>query len=52
MKVRYFYFWAEQMRNPQWERKEVPVRYDHEDIGVAYVRLAGNWLQCVGPSVL
>jgi hypothetical protein len=35
------------MRDPQWERKEVPVRYDHEDIGVAYARIGGQWLRCI-----
>ena len=47
VKIRYFYYWAEDMRNPQWERKEVPVRYDQEDIGVAYVRLTGRWVRCI-----
>lgn len=47
VKIRYFYYWHEQMRDPQWERKEVPVRYDHEDIGVAYARIGGQWLRCI-----
>jgi putative transposase len=47
IKVRYFYYWHEQMRDPQWERKEVPVRYDHDDIGVAYARIGGQWLRCI-----
>jgi hypothetical protein len=47
VKIRYFYYWHEQMRDPQWERKEVPVRYDQEDLGIAYARIAGQWLRCV-----
>lgn len=47
VKIRYFHFWHEQMRDPQWERKEVPVRYDHEDIGVAFARIGGQWLRCI-----
>jgi hypothetical protein len=47
VKIRYFYYWNEQMRDAQWERKEVPVRYDHEDIGVAYARIGGQWLRCI-----
>ena len=47
VKIRYFYYWAEDMRSPLWERKEVPVRYDQEDVGVAYARLAGRWVRCI-----
>jgi putative transposase len=47
VKIRYFYYWAEEMRDPQWERKEVPVRFDQEDLGVAYARIAGRWLRCI-----
>jgi len=47
VKIRYFYYWAEEMRDPQWEGKEVPVRYDQEDLGVAYARIAGQWLRCI-----
>ena len=47
VKVRYLYYWAEAMRDPQWEGKEVPVRYDQEDLGVAYACLGGRWVQCI-----
>ncbi|HEY5911661.1 MAG TPA: TnsA endonuclease N-terminal domain-containing protein [Verrucomicrobiae bacterium] len=47
VKIRYFHYWAEEMRDPQWERKEVAVRYDQDDLGVAYARLAGKWVRCV-----
>jgi transposase InsO family protein len=47
VKIRYFYYWNEKMRDPQWERKEVAVRYDQEDLGVAYARIAGQWLRCI-----
>ena len=34
------------MRDPEWERKQVPVRYDPQDAGIAYARLGGQWIQC------
>jgi transposase InsO family protein len=46
VKIRYFYYWHSQMRDPQWERKEVPVRYDQDDLGVAYARIASQWVRC------
>ena len=47
VKISYIYYWNELMRDPQWERKEIPVRYDQEDLGVAYARIAGQWLRCI-----
>jgi putative transposase len=47
VKIRYFHYWSEEMRDPQWERKKVAVRYDQDDLGLAYARLAGKWVRCI-----
>ena len=46
VKIRYFYFWNDAMRDPQWEGEVVPVRYDPEDLGVAYAYLGDGWVKC------
>lgn len=47
VKIRYFHYWNEQMRDPQWEQKEVPVRYDQDDLSVAFARIGSSWVRCV-----
>ncbi len=47
VKIRYFHYWNEAMRDPQWERKEVPVRYDQDDLGAAFARIGSVWVRCV-----
>lgn len=46
VKIRYFYYWNEEMRDPQWEGKTVRVRYDQEDLGVAYAYIGSKWVKC------
>ena len=47
VKVFYMYFWHDAMRDPQWEGKQVRVRYDPDDIGVAYAFLGKTWVRCI-----
>lgn len=47
VKIRYFYYWNEEMRDPQWEGKAVCVRYDLEDLGVAYAFIGSKWVKCI-----
>ena len=46
VKIRYFYFWNEAMRDSHWEGKSVRVRYDQEDLGVAYAFVGKQWIKC------
>jgi hypothetical protein len=45
VKIRYFYYWSDEMRDPELEKTEVPVCYDPDDLGVAFARLRNRWVQ-------
>jgi putative transposase len=47
IKVNYLYYWSDTFRNPELERKKVPVRYDPFDVGVAYAYVQGRWVRCI-----
>ena len=46
MKINHIYFWSEHFRNPTWETKQVPVRYDPFDVGTAYAFVDRQWVEC------
>jgi transposase InsO family protein len=46
MKVNHLYYWSEHFRNPTWETRKVPVRYDPFDVGTAYAFVDGRWVEC------
>ena len=46
MKVNHLYYWSEHFRNPAWETRQVPVRYDPFEVGTAYAFVDGQWVEC------
>jgi transposase InsO family protein len=46
MKLNHLYYWSEHFRNPVWEAKQVPVRYDPFDIGTAFAFVDRQWVEC------
>jgi hypothetical protein len=46
MKINHVYYWSEHFRNPTWEAKQVPVRYDPFDVGTAYAFVDRQWVEC------
>jgi hypothetical protein len=46
VKILGFYYWAAEMRNPSIEGKSVRVKYDPEDLGIAWAYLGDQWVQC------
>ena len=46
MKLNHLYYWSEHFRNPAWETKQVPVRYDPFDIGTAFAFVDREWVEC------
>jgi transposase InsO family protein len=46
MKINHLYYWSEHFRNPSWEAKQVPIRYDPFDIGVAFAFVDRQWVEC------
>jgi len=45
VKINHVYYWSESLRDPSFEHRQVGVRYDPFDAGLAYV-FAGRWVQC------
>jgi putative transposase len=46
MKVNHLFCWSEHFRNPAWETKRLPIRYDPFDVGTAYAFVDGQWVEC------
>jgi hypothetical protein len=46
VKIHYTYYWSDLFRDPEIERKQVPVRYDAFDAGTAFAFVKGQWVQC------
>jgi putative transposase len=46
VKILGFYYWAAEMRNPRFEGKPVRVKYDPEDLGIAWAYIGDQWVQC------
>lgn len=46
MKINHIYYWSEHFRNPTWQAKQVPVRYDPFDVGTAYAFVDRQWVEC------
>ena len=46
MKINHVHCWSEHFRNPAWEAKQVPVRYDPFDVGTAYGFVDRQWAEC------
>ena len=40
-------YWAEDMKDPEVEGKDVDVRFDPFDLSIAYARIKGKWQKCV-----
>ena len=46
MKINHVHYWSDYFRNPAWETKQVPVRYDPFDVGTAYGFVDRQWVEC------
>jgi putative transposase len=46
VKINHLYYWSEQFRNPTWETRLVPVRYDPFDVGTAFAFVGKQWIEC------
>lgn len=47
VKINYIRYWSDVFRAPEIEKKQVPVRYDPFDAGVAYAFAGGQWVRCI-----
>ena len=46
VKINYIYYWCEKFRNPELHSKQLPVRFDPFNCGIAYVLIEGVWTLC------
>jgi len=46
VKIGGFYYWAPEMRTRRFEGQSVRVKYDPENMGVAWAYLGDQWVQC------
>jgi putative transposase len=46
VQVHYLYYWCELFRNPEFEKQNIPVRYDPFDAGTAFAFVDGQWTEC------
>ena len=46
VKIFGFYYWAAEMRSQHFEGKSARVKYDPENLGVAWAYLGNQWVQC------
>jgi putative transposase len=44
--INHIYYWAEAFRDPPIEGREIAVRYDPFDIGIAYAFVKNRWMEC------
>ncbi len=47
VRINCLYYWSDLMKDPGVENKQVPIRYDPYDIGIAYAYIKGNWVKCI-----
>ena len=47
IKINYIYYWSNAFRDPTIERRQVPVRYDPYDAGVAYAFVGKGWVRAL-----
>jgi hypothetical protein len=46
VKIHHVYYWSDELRDPELECRQVPVRYDPYDIGMAYAFCRNRWVRC------
>ncbi|MGG1154393.1 TnsA endonuclease N-terminal domain-containing protein [Brevibacillus formosus] len=44
VKINHIYYWSEGLLDPEFEGKQVPVRYDPFNIGIAYAYVRNRWV--------
>lgn len=46
VKINYFYYWSEILLHPENEEKNIPVRFDPFNVGIAYAYVNNYWVTC------
>jgi putative transposase len=52
VKINYLYYFSQALSSSKVEGKQVPVRYDPFNIGLAYAYVEGRWVQCISEYYL
>ena len=46
VKINHVYYWSDVFRDPEFEGRHLPVRYDPFDAGTAYTFCRNQWVEC------
>jgi putative transposase len=46
VKINHVYYWSDTLRDPEFEQRQLPVRYDPFDVGTAYAFCRNQWVEC------
>jgi transposase InsO family protein len=46
VKIHHVYYWSDAFRDPELEQRQIPVRYDPFDAGIAYAFCGNRWVEC------
>jgi putative transposase len=52
VKINYLYYFSKALASSKVEGRQVPVRYDPFNIGLAYAYVEGRWVQCISEYYL
>jgi putative transposase len=47
IKLNHIFYWSDVLRDPAVEQRQVEVRYDPFDAGIAYAYVSKRWVQCI-----
>lgn len=47
IQIKYLHYWSNLFRDPELQNRQVDVRYDPFDAGVAYAYVRGQWVECI-----
>ena len=46
VKINHVYYWSDTLRDPEFEQRQLAVRYDPFDAGTAYAFCRNQWVEC------
>jgi hypothetical protein len=46
VKINHIYYWSDTFRDPEFEQRQIAVRYDPFDAGTAYAFCRNQWVEC------
>jgi transposase InsO family protein len=47
VKIHYIYYWSNFFNDPELEGRQIPIRYDPFNAGIAYAFVRSQWVECI-----